>query len=164
MKTQDLLPSAPQPWLELPAKLVVGFGLSEGGCLYKSIWQEYSRNSFDDALHVLSVRVPFLLIGCQLVSESPVPGTQWVVDWPLSRRGRSKPTHQDEVADLNLGFDDDFEHTFLTLYQSVPEVGFSPTPCAFGVPTIRLRVAGYSAEDVESKWHQCAKGLRGLKA
>lgn len=164
MKVQDLLPSAPQPWLEMPANLVVGFGLSEGGCLYRSIWKEYDRDSFAGALKALTDRVPFLLIGYQLVSEFSVPGTQWVVDWPLARRGKSVPAPQKEVADIELGFDDDSEHTFLTLYQSVPEVGFSSTPSAFGEPTIRLRVAGYSAEDVESKWHQCARGLRGMKS
>ena len=68
------LPVAPKEWLSLPAQIVVGFDLSEGACLYKSIFYEYKRKSFEEVIAMLfSPRLGGVLLSYSLLIREVVP-------------------------------------------------------------------------------------------
>jgi len=83
------LPEGPEEWLPLPAEIMVSFELSEGACLYPSIFEEYKRDSFKDVIATLfSPRIDGNTLSYSLLIRKVVPLESYEVDWPLARRGK----------------------------------------------------------------------------
>lgn len=158
-----LLPEAPREWHDLPVELFLDIELSEQGCLSRWLFEEFKRDSFEDALKVLyGPRIDFILIGYGLAVREVVPFVTWDVDWPLSRRGKEAPTPREKVQGA-YPWEFETSPALLYIYQHMRSYNRYGTPPAFGEPLVRLRVAGRSAEDAVANYHQCAKGLRRIK-
>lgn len=160
---KHLLPEAPPEWHDLPVELFVNFELSEGGCITRGLFEEYKRDSLEDALNVLfEPRVDFMLIGYGLAARGAVPLLAWDVEWPLSRRGKEAPTRREKRQGP---YPWQYEASPVLLYvrQYIRSSNMYGTPPAFGEPSIRLRVGGRSPEHAVSNHQQCAKGLRRIK-
>ena len=157
------LPDAPHEWLQLPAELVVGFELSEGACVSRYTFDEYSRDSLEDVLRVAcGPRQDGILIDYTLAAREVIPLLSWDVDWPLTRRGTAAPERREKVQGM-LPWETETDLSLLTIYQHVPGTGFWLTPPYFSKPVVRLRVGGRSQEEAVSNWYQCARALRAMK-
>ncbi len=163
LPARSYLPELPESWLSLPVELCVGFSLSEGACLYASIFKEYSRASLKDALEMLcSPRIDGIMIQYDLVVRDVIPFLAWDVDWPLSRRGKEAPCKREKVQGV-LPWEYHADQTVLSVYQWLPIRNIWAGIPYYGEPVVRLKVGGRSQQEAISNWHRCAKALRKLR-
>ncbi len=83
LSARQYLPELPEAWLDLPVELCAGFELSENACLYPAVFEEYSRDTLEEAMRVLyAPRQEGLLAGYSLVVRDVIPFLARDVDWP----------------------------------------------------------------------------------
>ena len=160
----EYLPSAPVEWRQLPAELVVGFELSEGACVYRALFEEYRRDSLEEAVAmVCKPRIDGLLLNYSLLVRELVPLTPYEVDWPLARRGREHPYKRGKVSGT-LPWEKETSTALLVLHQHVARrVGWFPTPSYFDQPVVRLTVAGRSETNAIANWTTVVAQLRAYR-
>jgi hypothetical protein len=163
LKVRAYLPGTPVDWLDWPAELAVGFGLSEGACLTPSLYEEFKRDNLRDALRVVcGPRQDGLLIGYSLAAREIVPHLRWNVDWPLARQGTAPPVRRKPVQQ-NVPWERSADLKLFSVYQDIRSSARTWAPLYYGRPMVRLLVGGRSRDDAVSNWHRCARALRRLK-
>ena len=163
LPVENYLPEAPKDWLQLPTELVVGFTISECACITRGLFEQYKRDSLEDALRVIcGPRHDGVLITYTLAAREVIPLLNWDVDWPLTRRGTAAPERREKVQGMLL-WETEADQSLLSIYQLVSDTGFWGAPSYYGKPVVRLRVGGRSQEEAISNWYQCARALRTMK-
>lgn len=164
LKVRSYLPNAPADWLDWPAELAVGFGLSEDVCLTPRLYEEFKRATLWDALRVVcGPREEGLLVGYSLAAREIVPLLRWNVDWPLARQGTALPFRRQPVQ-RDVPWEQRADLRLLTVYQQVGTSARTWAPLYFDRPTVRLLVGGRTRDDAVSNWHRCARALRRLRS
>lgn len=160
---RELLPGAPREWLDLPAEIEVQISISEGVSIGRETFDEFRRDSLEEALHLLyGGRHPGLLLHYTVAARGVVPLLGWDADWPLLRRGRDAPSRRDKVqGDVPWEYDSD--PSLFSVFQHVQDVGLLQAPCYWAEPVVRLRAGGRSPEEAIANWQTCAQALRSMK-
>ncbi|MDZ7752680.1 MAG: hypothetical protein U5S82_13680 [Gammaproteobacteria bacterium] len=160
---RDFLPGLPASWLDLPATLSIRFEVSENGGVGPDTFEEYYRNSLAGAMRVLTEeRLWGVLVGYSLSVQEVVPFMGWNVDWPLSRRGRDRPTRREKEQGV-APWEREDNSTLFTVYQVTRRVGYGLQPHCCADTSLRLEVGGRTPEEAIENWHQCARLLRRVK-
>ena len=159
----DLMPEAPEEWLDLPCELTVGFSLSGDGCDPPSLYAEFRRKSIEDALRVLcGARHDGILVHYILHAREVIPFLLWDVDWPLLRRGKDQPWERTRVQGV-APWEFEPDTTLMEIYQYIRYNNFEGIPPFWGEPNVRLRVGGRTRETAVKNWYTCASVLRKLR-
>jgi hypothetical protein len=158
------LPEAPEEWLKLPSVLAVGFTLSDCTSIGTDTFDEFERDSMEDAFKVLcGEREWGLLIGYTIAAREVIPFLPWLLDAPLSRRGSSEPEEREKVQG-ELPWELVPDQKLVSVYQTARIVGsFWSAPSPYAETSIRLQVGGLSPENAIENWERCAKALRRMK-
>jgi hypothetical protein len=159
----ELLPGGPKHWLDLPVEIEVSFQMSDGACVYYELYSEYKRTSLEEVVKtVFEPRLPGILFHYSLKTKGATPLTPYEVDWAFSRKGKQVPYKRGKVT-RDTPWSQETDTTLIKVYQWAPRYGFGALPGYWSKPTVRLTVAGRTAEESIANWYIVAKSLRKMK-
>jgi hypothetical protein len=163
LSVRSLMPEAPEAWLDLPCELSVNFSLSDGACVYRDLFDEYSRTTIRDTLRVVcGPRHDGILIHYHLAARETIPFLLWDIDWPLLRRGKESTSKREKVQ-KNVPWKTEADRTLIEIYQHLGSSSIWRSSPYFGEPSVRLRVGGRTPEEAVRNWHQCAQVIRKIR-
>lgn len=151
-----LFPGAPVAWHGFPASVEVSFALVEGNSVYPSLFDDYRRSDFESAARtLLGTNVDGLFLNYALEVRGIFPHFGYEVEWPLARRGKSKPVRRQSATKIHPESHEP-DRTLVELSQS-PKGGY------FSGSTTMLRVGGRTADEAIDNWMSCARAIRALR-
>lgn len=158
------MPNPPEEWKDLPIKIEVRIGLSEGAGVNRSTYEEYSVDTLQEAVQrVSSPRIHGILLIYEIFAVGAISLAPYEVDWPLSRRGKDLPYKREKVQGT-LPWEYKSSNRLFSIYQHVKKVGASWSYAYYDEPVVRLSVAGKNPDSTIQNWNKVAKYFRSLRS